>query len=112
MTGVSTVATSAVELNSTVQVETTVSLAMKPTISEVAMRQSAKPSGANSGATQPATSARMDCDGSSTKRRDASKLLRNHTSTLATKMTVNARVRKSLDLSHTSRPTLLALGRR
>ena len=37
---------------------------------------------------------------------------RNHTMIVATKITVNARVMKSFDLSHTRRPTLLADGMR
>ena len=97
---------------STDSVETTVSLAMKPAMSAVTMRQSPSPSGANSGAIHPATIASRLFSGSSTIVRLVPKDCKNHTTIVAMKMTVNARTRKSLVLSHTRCPTLFALGMR
>ena len=45
--------------NSTVRDETTLSLAMKPEIRAVTIRQSPKPTGRNTGASTPARRARM-----------------------------------------------------
>ena len=49
----------AVDPNSTDSVDTTLSFAMTPVTSAVEMRQSSNPSGANTGAIHPATTASM-----------------------------------------------------
>ena len=59
--------------SSTSSVETTLSLAMKPLMSAVQMRQSPSPSGANSGTSTPAAMARMLSDWSDTMFRCRSK---------------------------------------
>ena len=100
----------AVEPKSTDSVETTLSLAMKPVISAVEMRQSPKPSGAKIGAIQPATTARMLSCESVTILSRVSNVCRNQITIVAIKMTVNARCRKSFALSQSSRPTFFAPG--
>ena len=98
--------------NSTSSVATTLSLAMKPLRSAVQMRQSPRPSGANSGTSTPATMASILSAESDTMFRCRSKLWRNHTTTVAMRMTEKARCKKSLAFSHRSCATFLMLGRR
>ena len=101
-----------VEPKSTDRVETTLSLAIKPEMRAVEMRQSPKPRGAKTGAIQPAITARMLCWESATTARWVSKVCRNQMTMVATKMTVKARCKKSLAFSHSSWLTFLAPGRR
>ena len=111
--GVNSVPSAAVSPpSSTVSVETTLSLAVNPVISAVETRQSAKPSGANSGAIHDPTIASKLLSGVAATFRRASKVCKNQITTVATKMMVNARCTKSLALSQISCPTLRALGRR
>ena len=65
---------SEVEPNSTVSVETTLSLAIKPEMSAVEMRQSPKPIGRKTGAITPAIIARMLCEESDTMAKRRSKV--------------------------------------
>ena len=95
-----------------VRVETTLSLAIKPVIRAVDTRQSAKPSGANSGAIPLASHARMLCCGSAVRLSRRSKLCRNQMMMVATKITVKARWRKSRAFSQSSWTTFLRPGRR
>ena len=98
--------------SSTCSVLTTDSLAIKPEISAVAQRQSPKPSGLNSTASHwPISASRLSALSVTTFSR-VSKLCRNQMTTVARKMTVNARCKKSLAFSHSSSPTLLADGSR
>ena len=97
--------------SSTVRVETTLSLAVKPVISAVETRQSPKPSGLKMGATQLPMSASRLVSGVATLRR-VSKVCKNQISTVATKMMVNAFCKKSLAFSQISWPTLRAEGKR
>ena len=91
---------------------TTDSLAMKPEIREVAQRQSAKPRGANTGAIHwPMRASKLSALSVTTFSR-VSKLWRNQMMMVARKITVKARSKKSLAFSHSSRATLLRLGRR
>ena len=87
-------------------------MAIKPLTSDETMRQSPRPSGTNSGATPVEITARMLARESSTMLRPKSNLLRNHTTIVATRMTENARCRKSLAFSHSSCATLRGLGSR
>ena len=91
-------------------VETTLSLAMKPVMREVTIRQSPRPSGRRIGASRPAIMARMLCWESSTIFRCRSKLCRNQTTTVAMRMMEKARCRKSLAFSHRSCATFFAPG--
>ena len=91
---------------------TTDSFAMKPEISAVAQRQSAKPSGAKMGASQRPMMASRLCSLLVTTFSRASKLCRNQMTIVARKMTVNARSIKSFALSQSKSATLLRLGRR
>ena len=85
---------------------------MKPEISAVVQRQSAKPSGRNSGARSwPIMASRLSESAETTFSR-ASKLCRNQIATVARKMTENARCKKSFAFSHSSSATLFALGKR
>ena len=97
---------------STARVLTTVSLAEKPVMRAVDTRQSPKPRGVNRGAMSPPSIASRLLAESVTMFRRESKLWRNQMMMVATKITVKARVRKSLALSHSSIQTLLALGSR
>ena len=76
---------------STLSVLTTLSLARNPPTSEVAMRQSPKPTGENTGATSEAMFPRILSDWSSTSCRCHEKLCRNQMARVARKMTVKAR---------------------
>ena len=97
---------------STESEETTASLAVKPEMSAVAQRQSAKPSGAKMGATsRPIMASRLSLLEATTFSR-ASKLCKNQMATVASKMTVKALERKSLAFSQRRSATLLAEGRR
>ena len=98
--------------SSTSRVLTTDSLAIKPEISAVAHRQSPKPSGLNSTASHcPISASRLSALSVTTLSR-VSKLCRNQITTVARKITVNARCKKSLAFSHSSSPTLLRDGSR
>ena len=94
------------------RVEMTDSLAMKPVMRAVETRQSPKPRGANSGARTVPTVASRLLALSVTRFSRVSKVWRNQTMMVATKMMVKARVRKSLALSQHSCHTLLAEGKR
>ena len=69
--------------NSTPSVDATLSLAIKPLISAVQMRQSPIPSGRKSGTRHPAIPARMLSPESLTKFRRKSKLCKNQTAMVA-----------------------------
>ena len=100
------------ESNSICMTDTTLSLAIKPLISDVTMRQSPRPAGLISGAIRPAIAARMLSCESSTILRRKSKVCRNQITSVAIRITVNARCRKSRDFSQSSWSTLRGLGRR
>ena len=91
---------------------TTDSFAIKPVISAVAQRQSAKPSGANMGASQRPTMASRLCSLLVTTSSRVSKLCRNQMTMVARKITVKARSIKSFALSQSRSATLFTLGRR
>ena len=110
--GVSAARSCAVEPNRTDSVATTISFAMKPAMSAVVTRQSAKPRGEKIGAIQVAMAARIDSCASLATVSAGVKYCRNHTTTAAANTTVNARCRKSLVFSHMSMRTDFALGRR
>ena len=92
--------------------DTTLSLAIKPVMRAVEMRQSAKPSGANSGAISPAMRARMLACGSAVSRSCKSKFCKNQMTMVAAKMTVKAFCKKSRAFSHSSCATFFRPGRR
>ena len=96
--------------SSTDMVDTTASLAVKPEISAVAMRQSPKPSGRKKTASHRPTSASRLSALSVTTFKRVSKVCRNQMMMVATKMTVKARSKKSRAFSHSSKPTLRAEG--
>ena len=98
--------------NKMFSVETTLSLARKPVMRLVAMRQSPRPRGESRGASHPATKARMLSRESSTRLKVGSKLFKNQITMVATRITEKARWRKSLAFSHSSCSTLRGLGRR
>ena len=102
--GVMAATSVAVEPNSTDNVETTLSLAMTPVTSAVETRQSPKPSGANTGAIHPATTAKMLSCESATTFNPKSNVCKNQMTMVAMKMTVNARSRKSFAFSRASAP--------
>ena len=83
-----------------------------PVTSAVEMRQSSKPSGANTGAIQPATTASMLSCESATTFSPKSNVCKNQMTIVAKKMMVNARSRKSFAFSHSICATLRALGMR
>ena len=91
-------------------IDTTLSFAMNPEMSEVHMRQSPNPAGRIKGTNTPAIMDNMLCYESVTKLSPASKLLRNHTTIVAMRITENALCRKSFAFSHSSWNTFLALG--
>ena len=99
-------------LNSTSSTETTLSFAINPLTSEVTIRQSPSPSGANSGVRKPETVARMLSRESATRLKRKSKLCRNHTTIVAIRITEKARCRKSFDFSQRSCRVLRAVGSR
>ena len=76
-------------------VETTLSFAITPEISEVQILQSPSPSGRKSGSIRPEIFASILCDESSTKVKCKSKLCKNQITIVAMKITVKARSRKS-----------------
>ena len=92
------------------RVDTTLSLARKPLISEVVIRQSPRPRGRSMGASSPAIMARMLSWEFSTMFRCRSKLWRNQTTMVAMRMMEKARCRKSLAFSHRSWTTFFAPG--
>ena len=110
--GVSTFSASEFVPNSTPRVDTTLSLAIKPEIRAVEIRQSPKPSGAKTGASSPAMAASMLSEEFSTISRRKSKVCKNQITTHATKITVKARSRKSLAFSHRSCMTFRIPGMR
>ena len=93
-------------------VETTLSLAIKPEIRAVTIRQSLRPMGLNIGAIDPERRARMLLCEFATRFRWGSKLCRNHITIEAIRITEKARDKKSLALSHSNNNTFLAPGRR
>ena len=98
--------------NSTVRVETTLSLAVKPVISAVETRQSPKPSGLKIGAIKlPMAASRLASGAAATFNR-VSNVCRNQISTVATKMIVKAFCKKSRAFSQINWPTLRAEGKR
>ena len=98
--------------SSTDRVDTTLSLARNPATSAVTTLQSAKPRGLKMGATHPAMTERMLLAESVATFRRKSNLVRAQITMVAMKITVKARYRKSLDLSHSSRRTFFAPGMR
>ena len=96
----------------TPKVLTTASFAVKPDTSAVTIRQSPKPSGAKMGDTSRPSAARMLSALFSTTFSRVSKVCMNQMMTVAIKITVNARVRKSFAFSHISRTTDFAEGKR
>ena len=94
------------------RVDTTLSFARKPEISDTVMRQSPKPSGRKIGAIALAIAARMLAEESLTILRPKSKFCRNHTMMVPRVMIVKAFVRKSFAFSQSSCSTFFALGRR
>ncbi len=99
-------------LSSTASVLTTASLALKPEMSEVTARQSPKPSGLNTGAIRrPMRAKRLSALSAATLSR-VSKVRKNQIITVAVKITVNARSRKSRAFYHSSISTLRGEGRR
>ncbi len=97
---------------STSNEETTLSLAINPLIRAVQIRQSPRPRGLNMGTSKPDIEESILCEGFSVNLRFISKLLKNHTTIVAIKMTENALCRKSFALSHKRRITFFALGKR
>ena len=85
---------------------------MKPVMRDVEICQVPKPSGWNTGEMRPARLARILPWESLTTLSLRSKVWRNQMTMVARKITVKARVRKSLALSHRSCPTLRRPGRR
>ena len=98
--------------SSRVSVDTTLSFAVKPVIRAVDTRQSAKPSGANSGAKMLPSAASRLLSGIDTTLKRASKVCRNQITIEAAKMMVNAFWIKPFAFSQIRCTTLLALGRR
>ncbi len=97
---------------STPSVLTTASFAVKPPISAVAARQSPNPSGIKSGAISLPIMASRLCPESVTTLKRISKVCKNQITSVATKITVNARCTKSFALSHIKSSTLFAEGKR
>ena len=95
---------------STDNVDTTLSLAINPDISAVDIRQSPKPSGANTGTINPATTARILFCESAVRLKCRSKLCKNQITIVATKITVNARCKKSFAFSHNNCYTFFNAG--
>ena len=110
--GVSTSVRAAVLPNKMDSVETTLSFAIKPVTRAVENLQSPKPRGLNTGATSPATTARILSLESVTIFRCRSKVCKNQITIVATKITVKALCRKSFAFSQSSCPTFFAPGRR
>ena len=79
-----------VEPKRTVNVETTLSLAINPVISAVEIRQSPKPSGAKIGAIKPEITAKMLSSEDETMCKWISNDCINQITMVATKITVNA----------------------
>lgn len=97
---------------STLRVLTTLSLAMTPVSTAVDASTVPKPAGVNTGAMAPAITPSMLCAISGAGERVKVKCCKNHTTMVARKMTVKARFKKSLALSHSCRATLRGAGRR
>lgn len=98
-------------LSRTPRVLTTASFAMRPVTRLVTTRQSAKPSGANTGAIHiPMMLSRLVVLSDGTTFSFASKCCRNHMTMVATKMIVKARRIKSQAFSHIRSSTLLSEG--
>ena len=96
----------------TASVLTTASFAEKPEMSEVTTRQSPNPSGRNAGVmARPIRASRLSALSTATLRR-VSNVLRNQMMTVAAKMTVKARLRKSFAFSQSSMRTLRGDGKR
>ena len=91
-------------------VDTTLSLAINPLISDVTIRQSPNPNGARTGAIKPAAIAIRLSEESATRFRCRSKLCRNQTTIVAIRMTLNALLKKSYAFSHKSCATFLIPG--
>ena len=98
--------------NSTASVLTTASLAVSPVMIDVVSRQSPSPSGTNTGDKNRPISARMLTELSLVKLNDVSTLCKNHITSVATKMTVNALRIKLLPFSHELRSSVLSDGQR
>ena len=99
-----------VEPNNTDTVDTTLSLAMNPAISDVVIRQSPNPCKLKIGARNPAIVARIESCDDVTGFIVKSNVCKNHTTIDATKIIVNALCKKSLVLSQSKCPTFLAPG--
>jgi hypothetical protein len=97
---------------SMLKLATTLSLAMKPEISDVQTLQSPRPIGAMIGDMAPAMAASMLSCWSATMFMLKLKLWRNQMMMVAIRMTEQALCRKSFALSQSSRSTFLAPGNR
>ena len=86
----------------TSSVETTLSFAMNPLISAVQILQSPSPIGCNNGAKIPETNANILSSEDCTIFMWKSKLCKNHITTVASKITENARCRKSFAFSQSN----------
>ena len=109
-TGVIAPVSSAVLPKSTESVDTTLSFAINPVISAVEIFQFPKPSGRNTGAMIPATTARILSLESATTFMCKLNVCRNQMIIVAKKITVNALCKKSFAFSHRSCPTFFAPG--
>ena len=100
----------AVEPNRMVNVETTLSFAIKPHIRAEETLQSPKPRGLKTGAINPAIIAKILSLESVTTFSLKSKVCKNQMTTVATKIIVNAFWRKSFAFSHKRCTTFFAAG--
>ena len=96
----------------TCNVDTTVSFARKPVISDTVIRQSLNPNGLKIGAIMLAIFARIDCSTLLTICKLYEKFCKNHTAIEAMNIMPNALCKKSLAFSHKSCDTVLILGKR
>ena len=97
---------------STASVLTTLSLAIRPVITAVEASTEPKPAVANTGAISPAILPSILSPISEVISSRKVKFCRNQTISVARKITVKARCRKSFALSHICRSTLAGVGRR
>lgn len=108
--GVSIVIKDSVPLNNTESVETTLSLAINPAMSDVEILQSPKPKGLKIGAMNPATIARILSCELETKSNLKLKLCKNQMTIEAIKIISKALCKKSLAFSHNNWKVVFALG--
>ena len=108
--GVRIVIKDSVPLNNTESVETTLSFAINPAMSDVEILQSPKPKGLKIGAINPATMASILSCELETKSNLRLKLCKNQMTIEAIKIIPNALCKKSLAFSHNNWKVVLALG--